>query len=278
MESNPFLPSALPQIIKTKTLDPILKEIEQAELDTLVLFDINEVLITPKDQIYHPAHQSFLSRLRKKLAKRLSFKERLKLWSILCQTRKIELVSEKILEVMALLEQRGMRAFALTNSMTGQIGLIERYEDWQNSALKRLGIDFQRLNPIIECYSFPEIPTKHGKPLFKEGIIFSDSVDKGRVLEVFLEKAKLHPKRLIFVDDKLKNIESVQDCCTKRKIAFTGFQYTEAREKMTEPLHQRRAELQFTVLEREKRWLSDEEATERLTHGSKGICPLKPSS
>lgn len=47
-------------------------------------------------------------------------------------------------------------------------------------------------------------------------------------------------------------------------IEFVGIEYTAAKDKKIAPLNQNRARLQLSVLEKEQRWLSDEEASKAL--------------
>jgi hypothetical protein len=83
---------------------------------------------------------------------------------------------------------------------------------------------------------------------------------KGEVLKAFLDYAELSPKKIIFVDDKEKNLKSVEAFAREAKIPFIGFQYTAIVDRSKSLLNEKRAQLQFEVLEKEHKWLSDEEA------------------
>lgn len=50
-------------------------------------------------------------------------------------------------------------------------------------------------------------------------------------------------------------------------IEFLGIEYTAIKESKIEPLDKERADLQFKVLEKEHKWLSDEEADARIRTG-----------
>ena len=50
----------------------------------------------------------------------------------------------------------------------------------------------------------------------------------------------------------------------KDGIEFVGIEYTAVKDKKIAPLNQERARLQLAVLEKEQRWLSDEEASKAL--------------
>ena len=59
-------------------------------------------------------------------------------------------------------------------------------------------------------------------PWLKDGIILTAEVDKVVVLEYMLRMRKYSPKSIIFIDDQLKNLESLEKFCNKLKIKFHG--------------------------------------------------------
>ena len=68
------LHASLAEIVKTSDLALIESVIQQADSETLVIFDVDDVLITARDQILQAAHKKFLERLNKDLEGRLSEK------------------------------------------------------------------------------------------------------------------------------------------------------------------------------------------------------------
>ena len=91
---------------------------------------------------------------------------------------------------------------------------------------------------------------------------------KGAVVDAFLTSVKIMPKRIVFIDDKSKNLESVAEFAKQNNIEFIGIEYTKALEEK-EALNKNIAQLQFEVLEKEKKWISDTEADKLLTHDAK---------
>ena len=71
-------------------------------------------------------------------------------------------------------------------------------------------------------------------------------------------------KKIIFVDDKKKHIESVEKVVENLGILFVGIEYTAVKDAKVEPLNKARAEFQFEVLETEHKWLSDDKADVRM--------------
>jgi hypothetical protein len=109
---------------------------------------------------------------------------------------------------------------------------------------------------------FGDLKTKHPKrfPIFKKGVLFTCGLPKGPVLKAFLQYAELSPKKIIFVDDQRKYLESVEAFCKEAKISFEGFEYTAIVDRPKAPFNEKRAQRQFEVLQRERKWLSDKEA------------------
>lgn len=61
---------------------------------------------------------------------------------------------------------------------------------------------------------------------YVEGVIFVGlKNDKGETLMRFLNQLDYHPKKVLFIDDKAKNLHSVEAACNKRGIPFTGLRY-----------------------------------------------------
>ena len=76
---------------------------------------------------------------------------------------------------------------------------------------------------------------------------------------IFLDKIKLQPRKIIFIDDRIENIRSVAEECIKYHIEFIGLHYTAAA-ILSEQLDEKVARYQYDYLLKNKRWLSDAEA------------------
>lgn len=68
---------------------------------------------------------------------------------------------------------------------------------------------------------------EHGSPsVYKSGILFCGANDKNDILPQFLKKLSDKPKRIIFADDKMKNLKTVEQVAEKEGIEFIGFRYS----------------------------------------------------
>lgn len=69
-------------------------------------------------------------------------------------------------------------------------------------------------------------------------------------MQAFLTYAKLVFKKIIFIDDKKKHIESGEKVVRSLGIPFVGIEYTAVKDAKVEPLNKARADFQFDVLEK----------------------------
>lgn len=125
-------------------------------------------------------------------------------------------VEEGSVQVVNDLQKKGVSVIALTaRSLDLTYRTIEQ--------LDRLGIHFTKTNPH-EC------PLSYGKKnkkagLYIDGIIFSGPYKKGEMIVDWLRKTGYRPDKVIFIDDKLKNIEDVEKSLHMRDYPFIGIRY-----------------------------------------------------
>jgi len=252
------------EIIQTNEIKVIEESVNSNDADILVIFDVDEVLIMPKDQILQSPHREYINKLDTFLF--ASEQESENLWSIIFDQRQSIPVDPKMINMMATLQSKGIKVMALTHAMTGKLGYITSMKDWRYNELIRHGYDFEKSWKGTQDKTFNGLEKSSNRlasevsspPMFFKGIIFTE-IDKGEALEAFLSHYKLKFKKVIFIDDKKKNLESVEKTLSKLNIAFVGIEYTAA-VMQTEPLNTKRAELQFQVLGKQRKWLSDSEA------------------
>ncbi len=228
---------------------------DNIDQDSLVLFDIDEVLIMDQDEyrLTHPYRIEWRIESRN----RLTPLERSFLFSIILKKRAIRLVDDNINAILASLWKRQIPTMALTKLYTGQFGIIEDFTNWRLNELKAINIDFRKSTPLIDEMLIEEMQDIGGIPTMKEGVILTANVDKGQVLENILHKKKYFPKKIIFVDDILENLESVSKICTNLQIDFQGFEFRGASLVPEAELDRESEKIRFEILEREHRWIPD---------------------
>jgi hypothetical protein len=252
------------EIMQTNEIKVIEEILASIDPDALVILDVDEVLIMPKDQILQSPHREYINKLDTFLF--ASEQESENLWSIIFAQRSSIPVDTKMINMINNLQSKGIKVMALTHAMTGKFGYITSMKDWRYNELISHGYDFEKSWKGIQDKTFNGLEKSSNclaseissPPMFFKGIIFTE-IDKGEALEAFLSHYKLKFKKIIFIDDKKKNLESVEKITAKLNIPFVGIEYTTA-VIQTEPLNKKRAELQFQVLGKQRKWIPDSEA------------------
>ncbi len=229
--------------------------------ESLAIFDVDEVLVTPSDLVLKPTGGTF----NPDYLNVLSEKERDDLLSVMLNGTEYVLVDPNAPAILAKLAERKVNAIALTACRTGFFGVIPSMENWRCGQLNRVNIDLSAsFFKGTECI-FPE--STGGKPIFKNGILFcgdfshSKKSSKGELLGIFLDNMEWSPDEIVFFDDQMKNLLSVQEEAEKRGIPYQGYLFeTDSSDSLDEKI----AEFQFQTALKEKKWLSDKEAKMRL--------------
>ena len=254
------------QIVQAPSVNEVKTHTSQFDgKDTLVLFDLDYVLITPQDRVlrYAGEENNYRSEHFKAIFKDFQGKEialgKYKvpmaeyLISQILFTSKVELISPGMLNFVNELDKK-MTVVGFTANSSGKYGIVQNEAELHLSRLKSLGYHFIKDNGRLLKGDFPECISR---------VIFTNKKDKGKVLLDFLEKLNKNYKNIIFVDDRLKNLISVQNTLKDLKINYLGIHYTELKDK-NEVLNQDIADKQFEVLARKHIWLSDKEVEAML--------------
>lgn len=183
---------------------------------TLLVLDIDNTILRPITHL--GSDQWFYAMVAKKESEGLSHFEAvnatLPLWFIIQESVDIIPVESITPSIIADLQKRGVTVIALTaRSLTVAHRTVQQ--------LQSIGINLSSNLPH-EC------PIKYGDDqpaLYIDGIIFVGNHDKGEVLAYWLSQINYTPKKVIFVDDKLKNIHSVEKAINKCGYPFIGLRY-----------------------------------------------------
>ena len=103
---------------------------------------------------------------------------------------------------------------------------------------------------------------------FNQRVVGSNPAAPTRVSLGFRRGPKIRKiSEYTFGSHRQKHLESVEAFSKAAGIPFMGFHYTAVAERPKTSLNEKRARLQFEVLEEEHIWLSDEEANKRMQGG-----------
>lgn len=233
-----------------------------ANTDTLVLWDVDDVLIMPSPTFFMEA--PLRKRLYRKLYIQYSKEERKVLFSHFFERRAVELVNPKVLDLLAELARRKVPCAGLSAWWTGPYGTILSMEDLRFKGLDAVGISFVNVSPFKEDFRLSAFRTKDGTPMVKKGVILTALADKGIILQAVLEATQLRFQKIILVDDNRPNLKAVKKACEELQVEFLGIHYTEAKSRKLPKLKAARERNRFQILEQEGLWLLDKELEERF--------------
>lgn len=254
------------QIVQASSVNDIKTYTSQFESkDTLVLFDLDYVLFAPRDRVlrYAGEENNYRSNHFKAIFKDFYEKDVALgkdkvpmaeyLISQILFSSKVELVSLDMPNFVNELDSKKTAVVGFTANSSGKYGIVQNEAELHLSRLNSLGYHFKDNGDLLKG-EFPECISR---------VIFTNKADKGKVLLGFLKQLNKNYKNIIFVDDRLKNLTSVQNILKDHEINYLGIHYTELQDK-NEVLNQDIADKQFQVLSQEYIWLSDDEAQARL--------------
>lgn len=224
---------------------------------SLVLFDVDETLIQPTDTYLIHEHTPEGVSFRQKLKEdNPDYKDWDEVAGIMLTKTERPLIEPSVLRAINSVKRRGVKVFAITNMNTGPFPLVKKMESWRYAQLKGVGFEGSEPEQLFPINGFKK------NPVFYRGIIATDTEDKGKVLEVVLDKFGMSPPEIIMFDDTLEYLESVAKVCRDRNIPFEGYHYKGAKFK---PWNEKLVRFQAETLLHKKIWVSDHLAKMRLS-------------
>jgi len=249
MKSFLFLLTLLPcflfgRIVKIENINDILSEIEP---ETLVLFDMDDTLTDSSISLGSGKWRDYLRETFPSLHDRLTHH--------VANTVSVTPIEENTPALVQGLQKQNIAVFVLT--ARGQeywySTPISNIDVLTNKQLKSAGFDFS-LTVLPSAFAFLS------SPHFKAGIIYSHPHKKGPFLKKLLKGLNYTPKKIVFIDDKKFQVESIEEAFKDSTIETVSFWYTHADQKHSS-FNPAIAALQLKSLLCDKKILSDAEAS-----------------
>jgi len=134
------------------------------------------------------------------------------------------LIETLFADIIATLQARQVKVIILSHLNVADNQTMERCF----MMLKELAID---LSPSFADTMLP-LPMfdtlLESKPVYYKGILFTNGYPKTEVLGDFLHETNYVPSKIIFIDDHLEYVESLNRFAIKKEIPFQGYHYTGA--------------------------------------------------
>ncbi len=262
----------LNRIQEVNTFDFFESEASSLDQNSLVIFDIKKVLLVNEE----PWERGF-SKERKaaktisslywknsKLSQKLDRATQKRLWSIYAKSTQWSLVDPKVLKWIRFLKANSIKTIAVTRFLSGRLGHNQSLEYERVQDLLNKKIDFSYSFPNNNTLNFKQFAQEEHFPSFLNGVLFTiQSTSKGALLKAFFQQLKWYPNKIVMIDDKLVNLESVRKEAKKLNITFIGYLYTGA-SKLPAYFNKNVAECQMQYLIDHERWVAPKNCLKKL--------------
>lgn len=245
---TPLLHAEIVEITKIDDIRPYVTE------NCLCLLDIDDTLIDNPFSLGSPPWRSWVK------SKLLNYNTNFVLYDALtlfiAQNAPYKTVEPTTATLVADLQSQGHAVFAFTARGRTQWYTtdLEGVDQFTHAQLHHVGIDFKNTQIPAELQSLED-------KYFYDGIIFAQHIKKGDLLKHLFKDLNYSPSLIIFVDDKLDQVQSVEAALKEVGIPFIGFWYrrSEIDRKNFNPMI---ANIQLEALLSQREIISDEAALE----------------
>lgn len=237
--------SLFSETIETKNFREILNHTTP---DTLILLDIDDTLLIPKQML--GCDEWFMYRVRQLKEEGLSSQDALEKalaqWEAIRHLTQMEIVEPGSEEIVATLQNTGHTVMGLTTQGLALATRTVQQLDEQN-------IDLSITSPMKQDHFFTI--NNHGV-LYRHGILFTSGRPKGEALFKLCDDLGFTPKRILFINDKATHLADIEKTANERGVEFIGlrYAYSDARKAKFSP---KIADIQFQPFQQ---IMSDEEA------------------
>lgn len=209
-------------VTEIKSMREILPHVTN---ETLLVFDLDNTLIEPAESYGSDQwFEAMVDALGKKgKPEPAAVDEILPLWVKIQKVILMKSCEPTTAEVFS-------QARGLAKSVMAMTARPVELMDTTRAQLKGVGIRFAMTTPAGESF---ETSVDGGTSAFRNGIYFLGAhKNKGHGLVAFLEKTKLAPKRIVFVDDKVRHVNAVNTSLAPFPLQHEEFRYGAVDEKV----------------------------------------------
>lgn len=243
----------LSEIIHVTSRQILEIQLANLPLNSIVLFDIDDTLITPVSSFFRiEPYRSLIDEIKKNPHQYPDYEEIISNWRL---QRKVMLVDPKWPETIQLLKSKH-QVYGFTKMDTGKFGNITSVETWRYQELKNLGVEFSQKKSIEEFQIGPG--SFKNSPMFYKGIFFTGSASKAEMFALY--QNVLNNSFIVLIDDREEHLLDLGAFCREVSIPFRGFLFKASWLTPTFKTNSPMAEFQKTYLLEHKKWIEDEDA------------------
>jgi len=235
---------AVAEIRQVSTMKEALFDVVTGDV---VVFDIDNTILEPAQTLGSDQWFEYLVGKGKQtgLEPQKAIEAAQKDWNRVQPATQVRLVETITAKYIRTLQMRGIVVLALTARPHN----IDRVTVDQ---LTQLNVNFHHYSEFV--------PQDVG---YLEGVLFANGKNKGLVLRDFLNQLHIEPRRLIFIDDKEKNVKNMDAEFSNGPFANINYRYGAADERV-KAFSADIAELQWAYFVQEGILISDKVAREML--------------
>lgn len=246
------------EVITIKKIEEMSQSVEK---DTLVLFNIAEVLLDSQVSLGTSPWRKYVKKLAPNWKDNpgVNVHDQLTLFSAkYVPHRSVEPLTPQLIKKW---QQDGIVVMALTSRGKSEWydTEIEGVDVLTENLLKKAGIDFTltQLPPGFDSLD-SSFDLTYGR-----GILYATHGSKEELIQAILEATNYHPKKIVFVDDKKESLDNVDVAMKALGIPFTGYWYRRTAEDHRD-FNPMIAHIQLETLLIHGKLLTDQEAQQIL--------------
>lgn len=224
------------KIVQTQHIEDVLALIDE---DTWFLVDLDNCMFEGAQALGHASwfYDELQQRMQKGMNREDAIADAYPDWIKTQKVCKVKPLENNFVPILLALQGKGITIMGLTHRQPSVADSTARQ-------VGSLGFDFLKTAPSKESFVIPaKTPT-----LYFQGILFvGDYNKKIDIFEPFLSMIQKSPKKIVFIDDKRKNVEELENL-TRYGIEYIGVHYTAI--EHSKPVYIREiAEFQYKFLD-----------------------------
>ncbi|BFD45654.1 MAG: hypothetical protein DMENIID0002_03000 [Rickettsia endosymbiont of Sergentomyia squamirostris] len=238
--------------IKLHSFDDLTKKIRGK--DTLVVFDIDGVILAAKDSYLSHDNREMRHKFLDDIEKSHGLVQKKNIYGLIIAQMEYKLIEPVLVKHFWFLKFNGADIIALT-SMGPNNPYFDQEQD-RVDVLKDKGLIFDgRYQGLIKIDE-----QNRPQPKVIEGVIFARGYEKGLVLKAYLDQQRANYSKIVMIDDMSQNLDSVERYLKNQvdSIVLIEYSYDKLEEqKSIKAL----STLQQDFVKTQSIWLSDKQAS-----------------
>lgn len=195
--------------------DALAKILTRANKDTLVVFDVDMVLLNTKEVVFQIPNLDLHNEIISSIESQYGHEEFDYLVHCALVRIEFELLHPAMSEMVERLQTLNIPTMACTALLSGLIDSKHDMMEWRTKQLAMFDIDFSITAPDDSDFQAIKFPTYRGNiPQYKNGVMITNGehslTHKGMVLISLLSTIPTMPQQIIMIDDKMRNLENIQ--------------------------------------------------------------------